>query len=157
MHPETPEEGLLLEDLFAGRALDIPQMLRRMKTVAAEEGLPFGDRKKTFNSRRAQELAKWAESKGRGAAFHDAVFRAYFADGKNIAKTDNLIELAEALDLSGREAQEVLNTSAFRQAVDQDWMRSHRLGVTAVPTFLCDQQSVAGAQPYAVLENLVSR
>ena len=156
MHPETSEEGLLLEDLFAGRAIDIPQMLRRMKAVAAEEGLPFGDRKKTFNSRRAQELAKWAESKGRGDAFHYAVFRAYFADGKNIAKTDNLIELAEALDLSGKEAQEVLKTSAFREAVDQDWMRSRRLRVTAVPTFFCDQQSVVGAQPYAVLVNLVS-
>jgi hypothetical protein len=59
LHPETPEEGLLLEDLFAGRAIDIPQMIRRMKAVALEEGLPFGDRKKTFNSRRAQELAKW--------------------------------------------------------------------------------------------------
>jgi predicted DsbA family dithiol-disulfide isomerase len=76
--------------------------------------------------------------------------------GKNISKTDNLIELAEALDLSGKEAQEVLKTREFREAVDQDWMRSRRMGVTAVPTFFCDNQSVVGAQPYEALANLAS-
>ena len=147
---------MLLEDLFAGRAIDLPQMLKHMKGVAAQEGLPFGDRKKTFNSRRAQELAKWAESKGQGDVFHDAVFRAYFVDGKNISKTGNLVELAESLRLSGKEARVVLKTGAYREAVDQDWMRSRRLGVTAVPTFLWGQKFVVGAQPYEVLANFVS-
>jgi predicted DsbA family dithiol-disulfide isomerase len=146
----------LLEDLFAGRGLNLSQMQARLKAVAAAEGLPFGERTKTFNSRLAQELAKWAESKGRGDAFHDAVFRAYFADGRNIAMIDILVELAEYVNLSGKEAEEVLRSRVFKEAVDRDWVRSRRLGVTAVPTFFCDQQSVVGAQPYAVLANLVS-
>lgn len=132
-------------------------MQARLKAVAAAEGLPFGERNKTFNSRLAQELAKWAETKGQGQAFHDAVFRAYFADGKNIAAIDILAELAESVNLSAKEAQKVLRTRGFKEAVDRDWQRSHRLGVTAVPTFLMNHNSVIGAQPYAVLANLVSR
>jgi predicted DsbA family dithiol-disulfide isomerase len=31
-------------------------------------------RKKTYNSRLAQELGKWAETKGKGDEYHDAVF-----------------------------------------------------------------------------------
>ena len=146
----------MLEDLFAGRGLNLSQMQARLKAVAAAEGLPFGERTKTFNSRLAQELAKWAESKSRGDAFHDAVFRAYFADGRNITTIDILVELAEYVNLSGKEAEEVLRSRVFKEAVDRDWVRSRRLGVTAVPTFFCDQQSVVGAQPYAVLANLVS-
>jgi len=130
-------------------------MLAHMKTVAGAEGLPFGDRKMTFNSRLAQELAKWAEAQGQGDAFHDAVFRAYFSDGHNIAQIAVLIELVEGMGLSGAEAEQVLKTRAFRGAVDRDWLRSRQLGVTAVPTFRCNRQSVVGAQPYAVLAGLV--
>ena len=84
LHPETPPEGRTLEDLFAGRPFNIDGMLAHMKNVAEGLGLPFGNREKTYNSRMAQELGKWAESLGRGDEFHHAIFRAYFAEGRNI-------------------------------------------------------------------------
>ena len=61
LHPETPEEGLTLEELFAGRNIDIPSAMARLKRVAKELDLPWGERKKTYNSRLAQELGKWAD------------------------------------------------------------------------------------------------
>ena len=61
-------------------------MLARLRQVARELDLPFGERKMTFNSRLAQELGKWAEDQGRGDAFHHAVFLAYFQRGENIAR-----------------------------------------------------------------------
>jgi predicted DsbA family dithiol-disulfide isomerase len=92
LHPETPEEGTTLQELFKGRGIELEGMKARLMQVAREEGLPFGPRDKTYNSRLAQELGKWAESKGRGKAYHDAVFRGYFAEGKNIGKSlDSLI------------------------------------------------------------------
>ena len=130
-------------------------MLIRLKAVAAAEGLPFGERIKTFNSRRAQELAKWAEANGRGDAFHEAAFRAYFADGKNIARIEILVELAQAVNLSGKDARTVLQGRTYAAAVDDDWTRSREMCVTAVPTFRFNQQTVVGAQPYEVLAKLV--
>ncbi len=155
LHPDTPEEGLTLEELFAGRSLDINQMMAHLKQVADEVGLPLGERKKTYNSRLAQELGKWAESEGRGDEFHRAVFQAYFADGKNIAKIPKLVDLAISVELPGKEAQKVLETRAFKEAVDLDWSRAYAMGVTAVPTFVLKQQAVVGAQPYEALEQLM--
>lgn len=40
LHPETPKQGLTLEELFAGRDVHIPAVLARLKKAAAELGLP---------------------------------------------------------------------------------------------------------------------
>jgi predicted DsbA family dithiol-disulfide isomerase len=132
--------------------MDIPAMLERLKKVAEDLGLPWGTRKMTFNSRLAQEMGKWAEEKGKGDGFHDAVFRSYFVDGKNIAKKGVLLELAKKVGLPVKEAREVLESRSFKEAVDEDWKLSMKWGVTAVPTFVIDGHAVVGAQPYDVLE-----
>jgi len=155
LHPETPEDGLTLEELYAGRNIDIDKARERLRQVARELGLPLGERKKTYNSRLAQELAKWAELKGKGDAFHKAVFEAYFVGGKNIGKVDELILLAQFLGLPDEEAREVLMSRSFKEAVDTDWSRCHALGITAVPTFVVDHQGVVGFQPYEVLDQLL--
>jgi len=155
LHPETPEEGLTLADLFAGRALDIPGILHRLKQVAGELGLPLADRTKTYNSRLSQELSKWAEAEGKGDEFHNAVFRAYFVEGMNIAKVDTLVGLSESIGLPGDEARRVVQERTFREAVDADWTRSQVLGITAVPTVIMGARGIAGFQPYEVLEQLL--
>jgi predicted DsbA family dithiol-disulfide isomerase len=155
LHPETPEEGLTLEELFAGQPKDIKKIMTRLKQVAEELGLPIGDRKKTYNSRLAQELAKWAESKGKGDAFNETVFRAYFVDGKNIGKVNEMVDLAKSIGLPEKEARAVLELRTFKEAVDADWSRSRALGITAVPTFMAGHQRVVGFQSYGVLEQLL--
>jgi predicted DsbA family dithiol-disulfide isomerase len=62
----------------------------------AEEGLPYAQRTMTYNSRLAQELAKWAETQPDGAKMHDTMYRAYFVDGLNIALVENLMTVARA-------------------------------------------------------------
>ena len=115
-------------------------------------GLPLGKRKKTYNSRLAQELAKWAESKGRGDSFNEAVFRAYFVDGKNIGKVDELAALAKSIGLPEEEARSVLESRTFKEAVDSDWSRSRVLGITAVPTFFINDRVLVGFPAYELLE-----
>jgi predicted DsbA family dithiol-disulfide isomerase len=129
--------------------------MARLKKVAGELGLPWGERKNTYNSRLAQELGKWAESTGTGDEFHDAVFRAYFVDGKNIANADVLTGLATAVGLPAKEAGKILQTRAFRETVDSDWALAERLGISAVPTFVIDHQTLVGAQPYEALEKFL--
>ena len=104
----------------------------------------------------AQELGKWAESQGMGEPFHNAVFQAYFVEGRNIGKIQELVDVARSVGLSGEEAKEMLEARGFKEAVDSDWSRARGMGVTAVPTFLLDQRFVVGAQPYEVLEQLLN-
>jgi predicted DsbA family dithiol-disulfide isomerase len=155
LHPETPPQGRTLEDLFAGRKIDIPQMLAHIQRVARELGLPFGDRKMTFNSRLAQELGKWAEQLQKGDAFHNAVFRAYFADGLNIANVDILADIAGSVGLDAGAARDSIAGRKFKDAVDKDWSRAYESRVTAVPTFLMNGQTLVGAQRFNVLADFV--
>lgn len=155
LHPDTPAEGMTLEDLFRGRNIDIPAAQQRMAALMRDEGLPYGERTMTCNSRLAQELAVWAEQQPGGQQIHDALFRAYFVDGKNIGTMETLLDTAEQVGLSVAAARDVLQSRSCRDLVDADWERARRLGLTGVPTFVAGDRGVVGAQPYEVLETLV--
>jgi predicted DsbA family dithiol-disulfide isomerase len=155
LHPDTPSEGLTLEQLFAGRNIDVLAAKAHMVQLMADEGLPYGDRTMTYNSRLAQELAEWAVTQRGGDAIHDALFRAYFVAGANIAGVDMLVKIAEELGLPSDKAREVLESRRFKDTVDADWRRCKERGVTGVPTFVVGDRAVVGAQPYEVLEALV--
>ena len=131
-------------------------MLGRLKRVAQEEGLPFGARTMTFNSRLAQELGKWAEDEGRGDAFHHAVFRAYFQHGENIARPQVLLAICNDIGLPTAAARSVLSQRTYRGAVDGDWRLCREWGITVVPTFVIGDRRLAGAQSFAALSRMVS-
>ncbi len=144
-----------LEDLFAGQPVDIPAMKARLEKIALELGLPFGRGEKSYNSRLAQELGKWAESRGRGDAFHDAAFRAYFVENVNIAEIPALLDIASSAGLPVDEAREALDYRTFKQEVDRDWIRCHDQGIKAAPTFMMNENRLVGARPFDILERFV--
>ena len=155
LHPETPTEGRTLESLFAGRGFDLEAAHQRMKGLMDDERLPYGRRSHTYNSRLAQELAKWADTQPGGDALHGLLYRAYFVDGVNLAEIDRLVELAGTAGLSTETARVVLEERRMRAAVDADWADSTGAGITGVPTFVAGGYQVVGAQPEAVLRQLV--
>ena len=128
----------------------------RMKANMEIEGLPFNaERNMSYNSRLGQELAKWAESKGKAEEVVNALFRAYFVDVKNIGKADVLAQIAEENDLPRDEATDVLLSRKYKDAVDEDWRRCAAFGVNAVPTFHAGKYLMVGAQPYEELKRLI--
>ena len=157
LHSDTPMEGRTLEDMFAGRGYDIPKMQAQMRARMEAEGLPYGNRTMTFNSRLAQELAVWADTQPGGDAIHDTLFRAYFVEGENIGDLETLVRLAASIGLPADTAREVLEKRTHKDAVDADWEKSHQYGVTGVPTFVAGKSGVVGAQPYEALEQLVKQ
>ena len=157
LHPDTPQDGRSLEDLFAGRGYDIPKMQAQMRARMEAEGLPYGTRTMTYNSRLAQELGAWADTQPGGDAIHDALFRAYFVDARNIGDPEVLVEIAKSVGLDADQAREVIEKRSHKAAVDADWNKSHQYGVTGVPTFVVGRHGVVGAQPYEALEALLKQ
>ena len=157
LHPETPAEGRSLADLFAGRQVDRKAMHAQMKARMDAEGLPYGERTMTYNSRLAQELGKWADTQPGGEALHDALFRAYFVEARDISQPAVLLDIVERLGLPVEGAREVLEKRTFEAAVDADWALSRQYGITGVPTFVVGRYGVVGAQPYEALEALVQK
>ena len=129
-----------------------------MKDLMDGEGLPYSaERHMTYNSRLAQELATWAATKGKGDEIHAVLFRAFFVDQKNIGKKEILVEIANKIGLSADEAVEILQSRAFKDAVDSDWRRCGELKIEGVPTFVVGRTMLVGAHPYEELEKLVQR
>ncbi len=146
-----------MAQLYAGRNVDPEAMYARMKTLMDAEGLPYGRRTHTYNSRLAQELGKWADTQPGGAALHDALYRAYFVAARNIGDPETLVEIAQSVGLPADEARAVLAERRFKDAIDADWAKSHAYGVTGVPTFVAERYGVVGAQPYEVLVELLEK
>lgn len=157
LHPETPIEGRSMAEFYATRGIDPEESYQRMKRLMDAEGLPYGRRTHTYNSRLAQELGKWADTQPGGDAVHDLLYKAYFVEAKNLADADLLVDIAASVGLPADEARAVLDERRFKDAVDADWAKSHRYGVTGVPTFVAARYGVVGAQPYEALEELVQR
>lgn len=155
LHPDTPQAGRSLEEMFAGRGYDIPKMQAQMRARMQAEGLPYGSRSMTYNSRLAQELGAWADTQPGGDAIHDALFRAYFVDARNISDPQVLVEIATSVGLPAEGAREVIEKRTHKAAIDADWKKSRAYGVTGVPTFVAGKHGVVGAQPYEALEELV--
>ena len=144
-----------MAELYAGRDVDPEAMYARMKGLMDQEGLPYGKRTHSYNSRLAQELGKWGDTVDGGEALHDALYRAYFVDARNVGDPDVLLDIVAKLGLPVEEARAVLETRSFKEAVDEDWAKSGKFGVTGVPTFVASGFGVVGAQPYEVLVKLL--
>jgi len=71
---------------------------------------------------------------------------------------DTLVRIGEGAGLDSVALRHALETGEFRQQVDDGINWSRQIGVTAVPTFVFDEQyGVVGAQEYNVFQDLMGR
>ena len=155
LHPDTPPEGREMAGFYAERGLDPDKMYQDMKERMDAEGLPYGKRTHSYNSRLAQELGKWSETVEGGEKLEQEFYKAYFVNSRNIGDVDVLLDCVEAAGLSVDEARTTIDQRTFEQAVDEDWAKSQQYGVSGVPTYVTGGYGVVGAQPYEVLEKLM--
>jgi len=155
LHPDTPPEGREMAGFYAERGLDPDKMYRDMKERMDAEGLPYGKRTHSYNSRLAQELGKWSETVEGGEKLEKEFYKAYFVDSRNIGDVEVLLDCVKAAGLSVDHAKSVIENRTFEQAVDEDWAKSQQYGVSGVPTYVAGGYGVVGAQPYEVLEKLM--
>jgi predicted DsbA family dithiol-disulfide isomerase len=156
LHPDTPQEGRALMDLFSCGPEEIQIKNMRMHGIMEADGLPFKDRSHTYNSRLAQEVGSWADTQPGGEKIHDKFYEAYFVDRRNIGDADVILDVVKSVGLDETAAKAVIDDRSYKDAVDADWAKSHSYGVTGVPTFVSEGQGVVGAQPYEALVEFVT-
>jgi predicted DsbA family dithiol-disulfide isomerase len=156
LHPETPQEGRTLLELFQSNPDDIKEKNIRMKGLMDQEELPYIDRTHTYNSRLAQEVGAWAETMQKNTSIHDNFFEAYFVKGLNIGLEEVILDVVSNSGLDINEARSVIKDRTFKKNIDEDWKKSNEYGVTGVPTFVYSGQSLVGAQPYENLEQFLN-
>jgi len=108
----------------------------------------------TPNTRLAHRLMFFAQGKGdvaKTAALFEAIFSAYFSEGKNIGTVEVLVKLAESTGFDADEARSFLATNDGEREVIADELRAQVAGIRSVPTIRIGGVPVSGAQPASVL------
>ena len=114
---------------------------------------PFG-----INSRPALVGAKFAEAQGVGEAYHNAMFRAYWQDAKNIEDVDVLAEVATAVGLNRDEFLAALDDPQYQNAMLADVQQAFQYGLSGVPAMVYNNKYlVTGAQPYELLVEVAEK
>lgn len=128
--------------------LEARQMNDRVTKMAAEIGLEYNmDQVVVANSFDAHRLIQYAKRKEKGDAAEEALFKAYFTDGKNIDDLNTLVEIAEQVGLDGMESREILEGDQYSNAVKHDIQTAKSLNIHGVPFFLFNRKfAVSGAQ-----------
>jgi len=76
--------------------------------------------------------------------------KAYFEDGRDIAKLDVLLDIAAELGLDAEEAKRLLDAGEGQQEVEKDMESAQAIGITGVPFFIIDNKyALSGAYPSA--------
>jgi predicted DsbA family dithiol-disulfide isomerase len=123
-------------------------MNNQVTAMAAEVGLQYDmDRAVVANSFDAHRFAHLAKKHGKGPEAEEALFKAYFTQGKNIADHNTLADLGASIGLDAEEVRNTLNTDTYAQDVHQDIYEAQQIGVRGVPFFVLDNKyAVSGAQ-----------
>ncbi len=109
-------------------------------------------------SRYALEGAKFAEAKGFGDAYHEAMFKAHFVDDRDFGDLETLGDLAAAVGLDRVEFLSAVKSGAYAQPVDAEVRQAQAYGLQGVPATLIEQKYlISGAQPLEALQNVVQQ
>lgn len=155
LHPETPTEGRLLQELFECDLKEIKAKNIQMKNLMIAEGLAYNDRTHTYNSRLAQEVGMWAESQMMADNIHDKFYQAYFVEGRNIGDIEVIIEIIKSIGLDEDEGRAIIAERRYADGVDSNWTKSRNNNIYGVPTYAIDGHTLGGAQPYNVLQEFM--
>ena len=110
------------------------------------------------NTLQAHRLIWLAGQKGRQIEMVDALFQAYFTDGKDIGRDDVLTEIAARPASTPTRSARFLASDEGLAEVEEEEQVGRSLGIDGVPFFLlADKYGVSGAQPAEMLVNVIER
>jgi predicted DsbA family dithiol-disulfide isomerase len=152
LNPAMPKEGRnqkeYLSAKFGGNA-QYEKITSNTTKVAAEEGLTFDFSKQQVspNTRDAHRIIWWAKGEGKQVEVKEAFLKAYFEDGVDLSKTENLLNVATQVGLDRAKVEKVLNSAEGLAEVITAEKLSVERGVSGVPFYIIDgKYGISGAQ-----------
>jgi predicted DsbA family dithiol-disulfide isomerase len=152
LNPQIPESGYgnatYLTEKF-GSAERYEQLTNQVTQVAAAEGLTFHYAKQTTlpNTRKAHALILLAQQEGRQLPLIENLFKAYFSDGVDLTKSENLLRIAEESGIDKQKAIAVLSDRESLQIIESAEQELQKLGISGVPFYIINNKyGISGAQ-----------
>lgn len=161
LNPDLPPEGIernaYLDRKFGGPAR-VSRIHGAVAAAGKAEGIEFAfDRiTRAPNTLNSHRMIRFATGMGREGDTVEAIYRAYFCEGRDIGKVAELVDIGAGLGLPADRLERYLQSDADIGAVMNDNARAHRLGVNGVPCLILDGvYALAGAQEPDILLRLI--
>lgn len=155
LDPTIPPEGTDYKSYMSDR-VSSPEGHERMAMMrqalieyGEAENIPFRFDAVTRrpNSFDAHRLVRWAQGQGKAAAAKEALFKAYFHDGRDIGKHAELISIAREIDLDPDIVTELLANGADNEELRAEANAFREMGISGVPTYIANRRvAVQGAE-----------
>jgi predicted DsbA family dithiol-disulfide isomerase len=161
LNPWMPAEGMERSAYRAakfGSAERSSSMDGRLTAMARDEGieLAFDRIVRTPNTFDAHRLIWLANQRGCQIEVVDALFRAYFQEGRDVGDRSVLAALAAEAGLDADEVRAFLASDAGVAEVEEEESVGRSLGIDGVPFFLFEgKYGVSGAQPAEVMVDVI--
>ncbi|HEU4486383.1 MAG TPA: DsbA family oxidoreductase [Povalibacter sp.] len=159
LNPQMGPDGEDIAEHIARKYGSTPEQLARNQEGIRARGAALGfifdmdRRSRIYNTFDAHRLMHWAEAEGRQRELKQALFDAYFTDGRNPSDRDVLVDVAVRAGLDGDRARAVLESDRYAQEVRERERHFQRLGIQAVPSVIIDDQYlIQGGQPVEAFE-----
>jgi predicted DsbA family dithiol-disulfide isomerase len=145
IHPENSAEGEPVS------SLEYPseywnQLMQNLKRVANEENIALSEHTFTTNSKDALLLGEAAKSCGRDIFYklHEALFSAFFVDGKNIGDRAILRNIAHDCGISDDIINDAWSNSLHQQRLQQNLSTARKYQIQGVPSFVFGEHVLTG-------------
>ena len=102
-------------------------------------------------TRKAHEAARHARNHGVERGMRDAIFAAYFRDGRDIGRIDVLVELGESIGLDRTELKVTLDIDQHTDVIAAEEAEGMRLGLDGVPAYVATGSTVESAAPRIIV------
>jgi predicted DsbA family dithiol-disulfide isomerase len=159
LNPQMGAEGQDITEHIAQKYGSTPADIARngenIRARGAELGFEFNMQKRgrIYNTFDAHRLLHWAETEGKQEALKNALFTAYFTEGRNPSDHAVLLDVVQAVGLNTTRAAEILQSDEFAADVRGREKFYAERGIRAVPSVIInDQQLIQGGQPAEVFE-----
>lgn len=163
LNPDMPPEGIARVEyrrakfgsVERGRQLDA-----QLAEVGAAIGLEFRFEaiERTPNTVDAHRLSRFAAQSGCQAELIEALFRAYFHEGRDIGEAETLVAIGASVGLEAASLRERLASDEGVQEVVDGAAAAAQSGIGGVPAFILGRVLVAqGAMPETELASLLSK
>lgn len=135
------------------------QANEHVMSMARESGLDMDpSRAVPANTFEAHRLLHLAREKGAQEDVQERLFNAYFVDHADVSDRGTLLDIAEEAGITRGEAEEMLLSGRFSDAVRSDMHEAQALGAGGVPFFVLDRKyAVSGAQPVDIFLQALER
>lgn len=111
-----------------------------------------------INSRPALQAAEFAREHGRYPAMHQALFKAYWEEGKDVSDLAVLREVATTGGVDPDAMEAAVREDRYGDYLDARRQEAEDLMITGIPAHvIADRYLVMGAQPWETFQRVMDR